>query len=73
MQSYDGGNANGGETCWRSLFPGLTCPIALLVIFVVVYKWKGLKNAIIATGSAFLVFAGMIALAIAVIVKSMGN
>jgi len=46
---------------------------ALLVIFVVVYKWKGLKTAIIATGSAFLVFAGMMALAIVVIVNSMGN
>jgi len=56
-----------------TLILALLALFALLVIFVVVYKWKGLKTALIATVSTLIVFAGMIALAIVVIVNSMGN
>ena len=46
---------------------------ALVFIFGVMFKWKGLKTALITTAGALIVFDGMIAEAVAVIVNSMGN
>jgi len=46
---------------------------ALVVVFGVMFKWKGLKIALITTAGAFVVLAGMMALAIVIIVNSMGN
>lgn len=51
----------------------LLAVFALIIVFGVVYKWKGLKTALIATGGAFVVFSVMMALAIVIIVNSMGR
>jgi len=56
-----------------TLILALLALFALLIIFVVLYKWKGLKTALIATVSILIVFTGMIALAIVVVANSMGN
>lgn len=47
--------------------------IVLMTIFGFIYKIKGLKIAIIATGTAFVVFAMLYMGIIIVIVNSMGN
>ena len=46
---------------------------ALVIIFGIMFKWKGWKTAFITTGGALIVFAGMIAIIIVMIVNSMGN
>ena len=46
---------------------------ALVIIFGIMFKWKGWKTALITTGGALIVFIGMIAVAVVVIINSMGN
>ena len=46
---------------------------ALVIIFGIMFKWKGWKTAFITTGGALIVFIGMIAVAVVVIINSMGN
>ena len=46
---------------------------ALVVIFGGMFKWKGLTIALITTAGALIVFGGMMAVAIVVIVNSMGK
>ena len=47
--------------------------LALIVIFVIAYKVKGLRTALISTGVAFAVLAVTLVAAIALIVNSMPN
>jgi hypothetical protein len=46
---------------------------ALVITFGVMFKWKGWKIALITTGRALIVFIEMIAVAVVVIINSMGN
>lgn len=47
--------------------------IILFIMFVVLYRWKGLKVAVIVTTVASVIFAGTLLAAIGVIVNSMPN
>lgn len=45
----------------------------LFIVFVVLYRWKGLKVAVIVTAVASVIFAGTLLATIGVIVNSMPN
>ena len=47
--------------------------LLLLIVFFVVYKWKGLKTALIVTGITFVLLAVTFMIAIGVIISSMPN
>jgi len=51
----------------------LLAMFALVIIFGIMFKWKGLKTALITTAGALIVFVVIIATAMVVIVNSMSN
>jgi hypothetical protein len=63
-----------GKTCMPFTFLfALLALLILVILFVAMYKWKGLKSALIVAVITAIVFAGVLLAAIGVIVSSMPN